>query len=214
MAPAIYCANTGKSRLMPRLIPSMVVFLCVLSGCSAPTPEPKWVEDTAAPLATADIKSFVPGKWAIKLGDLDPAFAKQLGVGELAEQQSEMEGDQFYTFAEDGTYTYTEAGKKWVFAGRWTVVPSGVALSIDTLDGVPIQAKMAELDKEAQGGGQASVGRDLFFDQKLEELQKHMEISVRPGEAKMRFGSMSAESAMSGMAMTAGSLVRMKQESQ
>lgn len=198
---------------MTRLNPLVALFIGVLGGCSTPTPEPKWVEDTAAPLATADIKSFMPGKWAIKLGDIDPAFAKQLGVGELAEQQSEMESGQFYTFAEDGTYTYTETGKKWVFAGKWTVTPTGVALSIDTLDGVPIQAKMAELDKEAQGGGQASVGRDLFFDQKLEELQKRMELSVRPGEAKMRFGSMSAESAMSGLAM-AGSLVRMKQESQ
>ena len=194
----------------------LFMFSITLIGCGmvgSPPAEVKWVEvGETAPDAAADVNAFVVGTWGVKMGDIDPAFAKQLGLQELSAQAEDATVTQYYTFSDDGTFTYTEKGKKWNFGGKWASNGNTVNLTFETLDGEPMQKKMEEMNKGAEGGTQAGVGRDLYFDQVYEALQKRATLTAAPGQKKLRFGNFDPQATFSGDFM-AGSLVRMKQDS-
>lgn len=191
------------------LLPSLL-----LSGClMAPKPvDPNTVPGVAmgdkAPDFTGDLPKFVVGRWSPSMGEMiDPAFAKQLGMDSVNQQNAEADLDRWWNFKADGTFTYRTRAFSWQVEGTWKASQDAVDLTYSTMDGKPLAQAEQESKAKEETGRQAAIinemGKEFVF-KKLPSLshiivgddKKHLYFVTGSGAPDPAMGSMGGESRM------------------
>lgn len=166
----------------------------IAGGCSKPAAAPKVAmanpPEFGSKSELKDWKGFIAGRWGLK-SHLDTELARSLGLGSIADQQeSDAKTEKItdvLTFKEDGTFRYTGHTFGHKIEGEWKDSGEVVALAYTKIDGKPYQEKLAELQKSAEGGGQAALYENEFADWLNKDLQQLTQLKLSKDRKELIF---------------------------
>ena len=135
-------------------------------------------------------KGFIVGRWGVK-SHFDDALAKQLGLQVLAEDNKEQTKDEkvsdVINFKEDGSFRYTGGTFGHKIEGEWKETGQTITLSFTKIDDKPYQDRMAEIQKAAEGGTQASLYENEFADWLNGKLQNMSQLRLSDDKKELIF---------------------------
>lgn len=171
----------------------LALAVILVTGCSKP-PVPK-VAMANPPVFGSNTsmgtwKGFIAGKWGMK-SHLDTNMARALGLGSIADQQEADAKTEKITdvmnFNEDGTFKYSGHTFGHKIEGEWKESGATVMLTFTKIDGKPYQERLAEIQKSAEGGGQAALYENEFADWLNKDLQQLTQLKLSDDRKELIF---------------------------
>ncbi len=191
--------NTPKGALqwdaMRTLLLLLTLLPLVVAGCAggAKAKVPTKPMGSGAPEfgSTAEystVAGFIVGRWSPVEGKLDAEFAKQLGVESLSDPNKvEVIIGQWWEFAPDGTFFYSQDGVKWKINGHWTASGNGVRLTYETQNSKTIAQAKADLRKNAETGVAAAIAVEMKMERLFDTLEVMTYFELHEDKKRLHF---------------------------
>jgi hypothetical protein len=187
--PALISLVMGQDR--GGMTRSILICLIVVSaagvGCGGEPAESWKLAGESAPAFSGDLPGFLKGRWTPD--------------GELfSDAEAEPEKYDFIEFTPEAAFKYRIGGV--LLGGTWKESGGAVMLTYTTMNGEPIEAKMAEVRKNSERGLPSNVVNDLMLDNVQTAMSRNNQVHLGEDGRTLGFGpppAASQEGAMEDM---------------
>ncbi len=166
------------------LLICLLALSAAVTGCESEPAESWRLAGAAAPAFSGDLAGFLVGRWTPD-GEL---FA----AGEGAPERYD-----FIEFTAAGAFKYRMGGV--LLGGDWKDENGAVMLAYTTMNGEPIEAKMAEVRKNSERGLPSDVVNDLMLDNVQTAMGKQNQVHLGEDGRTLGFGPPPQEGGEGGM---------------
>lgn len=139
-------------------------------------------------------EGFLVGRWT-RTNAIDTDLARQLKVESLPR---ETIVDAVWEFYADGSFTYSDVGENYVFAGRWTKTANGVTLKYQTLNGKPIKQVIAENTQNSEKGYSGAIRASFILEAFQKDEGKLTNLTLYSDKKMLVFENPSGENPLTG----------------